>query len=379
MTVVSKFTVVPLVFLSAVALVTALKPNTLTSVTLNNELAEDARSFISSDWTAQYRPFESDSSQIDGTPTQPLQVDNVFHLLVEAELARLSQDELLMYMLEFRNQRLFETDFMAEEYRLFQTVLDVEPYAALDYMVAIGHDASSEFFYNFLYTDFMVNDGKSDEVVEYINRFGPDVSLMNLITFANLTDHVSTHVRREVLNEYILGNAEYHNIIKIAQWQDDLTPDEKVTAFINTVPVYVEDAYGLIRDVVALDNPSTYDHLLQFLIEHPDRYRLYRLMRSLNGIDIYPIVEQLMTQFDTMTINGQIQTALIAIDFGVVEALNFLATSAQKPLILSRPINVEYAVLAAVKSPDYVDKNLTWVATNVDAFVFNPYTRKFEY
>jgi hypothetical protein len=86
-----------------------------------------------------------------------------------------------------------------------------------------------------------------------------------------------------------------------------------------------------------------------------------------------------MTQFDTMTINGQIQTALIAIDFGVVEALNFLATSAQKPLILSRPINVEYAVLAAVKSPDYVDKNLTWVATNVDAFVFNPYTRKFEY
>jgi hypothetical protein len=302
-----------------------------------------------------------------------------FQLLTNVELRTLTHEELLGYMLDFRRFQLFETDFMSKEYQLFQAVLDIEPFAAIDYMVSIGHDASSEFFYNFLYSDFMIHDGKSDDVVEYINRFGPHVNLLNLIAFANLTDGIAPHVRYEVLSEYVLGNVDYHSIIKFSQWDTELTDDDKIKAFLNTVPTYIEDPYELISDIAKINNPSTYKHLKQFLMEHPDRYRLFHVIKEMPDIDLYSVATTLMNEHSLMDVNDKVQSALIAIHYGDKHALRYLVNVAQKPLILKRPINVEYAILKAVTAPEYVTKTLAWAESELESLSFNPFTEKFEF
>jgi len=305
--------------------------------------------------------------------------DTSFTDLSWPELRSLSQEELLNYMLDYRYNHLFETDYMAREYELFRYILEFEPFAALDYMVAIGHDASSEFFYNFLYSDFVVNNGKGPEVVDYINRFGPQVNLMNLIVFANLAGNISEHVRQEILTEYVLGNADYHAIIKAAQWMEDLTADQRMTAFLNTTPEFVDDPYDLIKSIVAMNDPASYEHLKRYLIEHPDKFRLYSLVRTLTDLPLDNLVTTQMQGFLSLTFDDQIQSALMALDFGNIAALKFLCERAQQPIILRHPINVEYNVLKAVSTPGYIEKNLSWIEKNLSSLSFNPFTKKFEY
>lgn len=305
--------------------------------------------------------------------------DQSFADRTQAELMNLSHDELFNYMMDYRQYHLFDANFMGEEYDLFRFVLDVEPFAALDYMIAIGHDTTSEFFYQFLYSDFMINEGKSTEVVDYINRFGPNVALMNLVVYANLTDQISPLVQRDILNEYVLGNVDYYRIIEYSQWDDLLSTDDKVQAFLNTVPEYVEDPYDLLVDVVAMNNPSTFDHLARYIEVHPDRYRLYGAIKTLDTLDLQPTIDRLMARFPTLEINDQVQTALIAMQSGNRDALRFLLDASQQPLILYRAINVEFNVLGAIQTPDYINKTMSWAREHVDALVFNPFTGKFEY
>lgn len=296
-----------------------------------------------------------------------------------AELQQLDSEELVTFMLNYRTQHQFDVDFMAQEYQLFQSLLDIEPFAAFDYMIAIGHDSSTEFFFNFLYSDFMVHDGRADEVIDYLNINGPELSLMNLVAFANMTDRLSSMVQQAVLDEYLAGNISYHRIIRAAQWDSRLTPLDRVTAFMNTNPVLTEDPYDLIKEVVELNKPSTFPHLLRYLTEHPDRYRLYQAIRQLEGISLSFEVDQMMADFDQMSFNNQVQSALIALDFGHYDALKFLLNVAKAPVVLDRPLNVEYSVLHRIKAPDYVDKSLQWAIEHFDLLTFNPYSGRFEY
>lgn len=297
----------------------------------------------------------------------------------ELELQSLHREALLNYFLSYREHHQFDQDFPAKEYQMFQSALEFEPNAALDYMVAIGHDASSEFFYQFLYSDFMVHQGKADVVIDYINQYGATVPLMNLVTFANLEAAISPLVQRDILNEYIAGNAEYHKVIQYAQWDSLLTPDEKVTAFLATSPDLIEDPYDLISDIVRLENPATYAHLARFIERHPDRYRLYHAMKNLDSLDLTPTVLGLMNDLNQMAQNDQIQTALIALDFGSKKALTLLASAAESPLMLSRSINVAFIVKDSVQVPDYIDSDLTWIAQNGESLAFNSFTGKYEY
>jgi hypothetical protein len=86
-----------------------------------------------------------------------------------------------------------------------------------------------------------------------------------------------------------------------------------------------------------------------------------------------------MQDFSSLTFDDQIQSALMALDFGNIAALKFLCERAQQPIILRHPINVEYNVLKAVSTPGYIEKNLSWIEKNLSSLSFNPFTKKFEY
>jgi len=378
-------TLVPIFTLLAI---TAVVFNNSTSVALNSQevttnssnryiVNEEDESFLS---TIEVN-IDSTIDTLDSNfqIANPVNSSNHFIEHTKTELSALNQDELLAYMLNYRQEFLFDTDFMAREYQLFQNVLELEPFAALDYMIAIGHDASSEFFYNFLYTDFMIHNGKSDDVVDYINRFGPQSDLLTLVVFAELTEEISPHIRREVLNEYILGNVDYHSIISAAQWDIELTEDEKVSAFLNTTPGYVNDPYDLISGIVALDNPSTYSHLNRYLENHPDKYRLYSIIKTLTDLNLVSTVDNMMYRHDNYSVDDQIQIALIALDFGHYDALEFLIRIAKEPVITNRPINIDYVILNHISAPPYINKTIDWAAEEVHSFKFNPFTKMYEY
>lgn len=392
MHVLNKATALPFAFGFCAVVVTQvaqMQPKTMHATTT-------AQTFTS--FSALVNPEDVSASETDDSPeTNPISfsqqtlgsvgfdtpaesVADSFQVLTPTELQSLSQDDLLNYMLDFRHHHMFDTDFMAKEYALFQDVLNWEPFAALDYMVSIGHDASSEFFYNFLYTDFMVYQGKSQDVIDYLNRFGPNVALLHLVTYANLSSEISAQVQRDVLTEYRLGNVDYHGILRAAGWDAQLTQDEKISAFLNTVPEFVSEPYNLVTDIVKMNAPSTYPKLIEYLERGQDRYRLYREMRSLPNLDLHFAVDQLMARQATMAFDDQVQVALIALEHGHYEALSFLLDSTgDRPTRMRSPINVERAITSAVLAPDYVDVTLEWVAENIDALRFNPNSKKFEY
>jgi hypothetical protein len=86
-----------------------------------------------------------------------------------------------------------------------------------------------------------------------------------------------------------------------------------------------------------------------------------------------------MNDLNQMAQNDQIQTALIALDFGSKKALTLLASAAESPLMLSRSINVAFIVKDSVQVPDYIDSDLTWIAQNGESLAFNSFTGKYEY
>jgi hypothetical protein len=316
---------------------------------------------------------------IKGDQNQAISTLN-FSPLTTGELQNLSGDELFDYMLLFRENNKDNAEFRSEEYQLFRLALRIDSTAALDYFVALHTQENSEFYYNFIYNDFMVHEGRTLEVIDYLNRFGPNPQLLNLVVFADRFNEIDATIQREVVNEFQLGNMDYYHILKAARWYDDLPIQEKTLAFVRSNPIFVRDPFELIKEMTLYESDrEVQEKLIEYLTVHDEKYSIYSLIKRRTAIKLEPIVSKLMSESDQYPLQQQIQIALMGLDFGRLDALRFLIQSEREFHAISNAVNVRFFIMEHIEAPPYIDKTIDWLDENMAYFRFNPYSGKFEY
>jgi hypothetical protein len=335
-----------------------------------------------------------ESTEVETPSTnETSQIADEFRELSLDELRTMSLSDLEFYLSDFRWVHQGDADFEALEEALLMAVFEFNPEVVFSYVSEYYVLMDDAQLAPPALISTLIYDTPEEELKLAFNRYidaYQTLPVFWLVTQAMRTEmadffltgsieSVPAVVSKYSINGFLDGQVSQYVLASALNPPGTISDEQLVSAFLNTPPRTVDEGMDeLIFDVIQLRDDRTYPHLLECLKYQPKKLNIYRSLKFLEGIQLEAAVDDMMSNFQSLSEQDKVYVSLIALDYGYKSALTFLLDYPEKRFEGPVAVNIEFVLKQKIQKPaGEVESVIDWAKQHLNEFRYDSELKKF--